>query len=137
MAAISSGGVIRSLASLRIQGAPGCEGVLGCSQSDWIGILSWIRHYLSTFNNTNNIPELRRFYAMGLETAPCHVTEFEWNPRDEAIVTFSPTPRMIAWRNGVLTEALIRSMNGNPLKVRYENQTRDRALADRAQPERP
>jgi len=35
----------------------------------------------------------------------------------------------ITWRNGVLTEAVISSLNGNPFKVRYETQTRDVTLA--------
>ncbi|MCH6255963.1 glycoside hydrolase family 95 protein [Puniceicoccaceae bacterium K14] len=34
----------------------------------------------------------------------------------------------IAWRNGTLTEATVRSLNGSPFKVRYGNDTRDLSL---------
>jgi alpha-L-fucosidase 2 len=38
----------------------------------------------------------------------------------------------LCWRNGGLTEAAIRSLNGNPLRVRYAEQTRDATPAQGA-----
>lgn len=36
----------------------------------------------------------------------------------------------MAWKDGQLTMATIRSINGNPLKVRYESETRTAELAE-------
>ena len=35
----------------------------------------------------------------------------------------------IAWKDGAMTQAMIRSLNGNPLKIRYGTETREEDVA--------